>query len=155
MHMARPSAPIGSESYRVVVADEFRAMFYDRDKKFSPLREAGTMQNDSAREKTGALISDRGGRAFDSHGPGRHTMATEKDDPKTHAAVVFAKDIAERLARDRSGNGFDRLIVVAAPRFLGVLRPALATAGVEAERELSKEVTGRDAAFIQKLLDSA
>lgn len=153
--MVRPSTPLGTQSYRVVVADEFRAIFYDREKKFSPLREAGTMQNDTAREKTGDLISDKGGRAFDSFGRGRHTMAIEKDDPKTHSAVVFAKDVADRLARERSESGFDRLIVVAAPRFLGVLRPALATAGVEAERELSKEVTGRDAAFIQKLLDSA
>ena len=152
--MARPGVPIDTESYRIVVADEFRAMFYDREKKFSPFRAAGTMQNDTAREKISDLISDKGGRAFDSHGPGRHTMATEKDDPKTHSAVVFAKDIADRLARDRNGNAFDRLIVVAAPRFLGVLRPALATAGIEAERELSKEVTGRDPAFIRKLVDS-
>ncbi|MDH4072019.1 MAG: host attachment protein [Gammaproteobacteria bacterium] len=153
--MVRPNMPLEAHSYRVVVADEFRAIFYDRDKKFSPLREKCTMQNDAAREKLGDLISDKGGRSFDSNGPGRHTMAIEKDDPKTHSAVVFAKDIAERLVMDRSRGGFDQLIVVAAPRFLGVLRPALATAGIEAERELAKEVTARDADFIQKLVDSA
>jgi protein required for attachment to host cells len=152
--MVRPNAPLGAQSYRVVVADEFRAIFYDREKKFSPMQEVASMQNDAAREKTGDLISDRGGRAFDSHGQGRHTMANEKADPKTHSAVVFAKEIAERLAADRAHGRFDSLVVVAAPRFLGVLRPALATAGVGAEREIDKAVTGKDAGFIQKLVDS-
>jgi protein required for attachment to host cells len=152
--MVRPNTPLGAQSYRVVVADEFRAIFYDREKKFSPLAEIGSMQNDAAREKTGNLISDRGGRAFDSHGQGRHTMANEKADPKTQSAIVFAKDIADRLAADRGQGRYDNLVVVAAPRFLGVLRPALSTAGVETEREIDKAVTSKDAAFIQKLIDS-
>jgi protein required for attachment to host cells len=152
--MVRPNAPTGAQSYRVVVADEFRAIFYDRRKKFSPLNEVDAMQNDAAREKTGDLMSDRGGRAFDSHGQGRHTMTNEKTDPKTHSAVVFAKDIAERLAADRGQGRYDNLVVVAAPRFLGVLRPALSTAGVEAEREIDKAVTGKDAEFIKRLIDA-
>ena len=43
--------------------------------------------------------------------------------------------------------------MIAAPRFLGVLRSALSKAGVEADLTIDKEVTGRDTAFIQKLLD--
>jgi protein required for attachment to host cells len=152
--MVRPNTPLDAQSYRVVVADEFRAIFYDRQKKFSPLAEVDSMQNDAAREKTGDLMSDRGGRAFDSHGQGRHTMANEKADPKAQSAIVFAKDIADRLAADRSQGRYDNLVVVAAPRFLGVLRPALATAGVEAERAIDKAVTGKDEAFIQQLVDA-
>jgi protein required for attachment to host cells len=153
--MVRPNAPLGAQSYRVVVADEFRANFYAREKKFSPLTEVGVMQNGAAREKTGDLISDRGGRAFDSHGHGRHTMANEKTDPKSQSAIVFAKEIAERLAAEHGDGEYDSLIVVAAPRFLGVLRPALDTAGVDAALEIDKAVTGKDAASIQKLIDSA
>jgi protein required for attachment to host cells len=152
--MVRPDAPLEAQSFRVVVADEFRAIFYDRQKKFSPLSEVASFQNDTAREKTGDLMSDRGGRAFDSHGQGRHTMSNEKADPKSQSAVVFAKEIAERLNADRSQGHFDKLVVVAAPRFLGVLRPALSTAGVDVARAVDKEVTGRDAEFIQKLLDA-
>ena len=152
--MAGPNTPIGAPTYRVVVADEFRAIFYAREKKFSPLTEVAAMQNDAAREKSGELMSDRGGRAFDSHGQGRHTMAKEMTDPKSQSAIVFAKEIADRLFAERSKGSYDRLVVVAAPRFLGVLRPALDTAGVEAALEIDKEVTGKDAAFIQKLIDS-
>ena len=153
--MAGPNTPIGAPTYRVVVADEIRAIFYAREKKFSPLTEVGSMQNDAAREKSGDLMSDRGGRAFDSHGQGRHTMTNEKADPKSQSAIVFAKEIAERLSAERGKGSYNSLIVVAAPRFLGVLRPALSTAGVATEREIDKEVTGKDAAFIQKLIDSA
>jgi protein required for attachment to host cells len=154
MHMVRPDNPLGAQSYRIVVADEFRATFYDRDKKFSALQEVASFQNDAAREKTGDLMSDRGGRAFDSHGQGRHTMANEKADPKSQSAVVFAKELADRLAADRQKGSYDNLVVVAAPRFLGVLRPALSTAGVDTERAIDKAVTGEDAAFIQKLVDA-
>ena len=152
--MATSDVPMGTRSYRIVVADEFKAIFYRREKRFSALQEVAQYQNDAAREKTGDLMSDRGGRAFDSHGQGRHTMANEKTDPKTQSAVVFAKTLAEQLSLDRQRGDYEQLVIVAAPRFLGVLRPALATAGVEPERAIDKEVTGRDAAFIQKLVDS-
>lgn len=152
--MVRPDIPLDAHSYRVVVADEYRATFYDREKKFSPLREVADFRNEAAREKIGDLLADRGGRAYDSHGQGRHTMTNEKADPKAHSAVVFAKDLAERLGADRQKGRYDKLIVVAAPRFLGVLRPALSTAGLEADRAIDKAVTGKSAEFIQKLVDS-
>lgn len=152
--MVRPDAPDSAASYWVVVADEYQAEIYRRDKKFSPLEKLSEMRNETAREKTGDLVSDRGGRAFDSHGQGRHTMAGEKDDPKTHSAVVFAKEIADRLGSAGKNGEFDRFVVVAAPRFLGVLRQALDTVGAEPERSIDKEVTGRDAGFIQGLIDA-
>lgn len=152
--MVRPDAPLGAKSYWVLVADEYKAMFYARDKKYSPMQELLVMKNDTAREKTGDLISDRGGRSFDSHGQGRHTMAHEKSDPRSHSNLVFAKEIAERISTARQRGQFDRLIVVAAPRFLGVIRPALAVAGVDVDRTIDKEVTGRDVDFIQSLVDA-
>ena len=141
-----------AQSYWVVVCDEFQATFYSREKKYSPMQALALLQNDVAREKSGDLVSDRGGRAFDSQGQGRHTMGGEKTDPKSQANVVFAKEIAERVSAAQSQQRFDRLIVVAAPRFLGLLRPALASAGIEPERTIDKEVVGRDAAVIEKLL---
>jgi protein required for attachment to host cells len=152
--MTKANIPLGAHSYRILVADEFRAVFYDREKKFSPLRETGILQNDAAREKNSDLMSDRGGRSFDSHGDGRHTMTNEKTDPKSQSAIVFAKEVAERLSADHGKGVYDSLVVVAAPRFLGVLRPALATAGVDAVREIDKAVTAKDAAFIQELVDA-
>jgi protein required for attachment to host cells len=153
--MVRPDAPLAAKSYWIVVADEYQSRFFTRATKKSPLDELSSIRNESARKKTGELISDRGGRSFDSHGQGRHTMAREKIDPKTHAAMAFAKNIAEQISDAKQAGQFDRLVVIAAPRFLGVLRDSLHTAGVDIERTIDKEVTAKDEAFIRNLLDAS
>ena len=151
--MVRPDSPLGANSYWIVVADEFQAVLYAREKKFSPLQELTSLQNETAREKMENLVSDRSGRGFDSQGQGRHAYTKEKSGPKSQSYAAFAKEIAEQVRVGRQGNRFDRLAVIAAPRFLGVLRNALARAGAVPDLTIDKEVTGKDAAFIQKLID--
>ena len=146
--------PADDRHYLVVVADEYRAIFYARDTMTGPLRKLSSFTNETARMKTGDLLSDRGGRSFDSHGQGRHTLASEKSDPKTRLATVFAKEIAERISKAKQDAEFEKLVVIAAPRFLGVLRPALATAGIDVEHAFDKEMTAKDLASIQELVDS-
>ena len=152
--MGKPDNPLGAKSYWVVVADEYRATIYAREKKFSPLQELESLHNDTAREKDGDLVSDRSGRSFDSRGKGRHAMGGEESGTKAQSYLVSAKEIAERVSSARRRGGFDRLVVVAGPRFLGVLRPALMSAGVDLDRSIDKEVTGREPAFIQDLIDA-
>ena len=152
--MTRSNKPLDISSYWVIVADEYQSTIYAREKKHSPLQEVTSLVNESAREKTADLISDRGGRSFDSHGQGRHTLASEKSDPKTRLATVFAKEIAERISKAKQDAEFEKLVVIAAPRFLGVLRPALATAGIDVEHAFDKEMTAKDPASIQELVDS-
>jgi protein required for attachment to host cells len=112
-----------------------------------------SLENEVARKKTDQLISDSGGRSFDSVGKGRHTMSNEKANPKKTSALAFAKQIAERIAKvmhDGSCRGF---ALVAAPRFLGVLRDAISIATTsEPYATVDKEVVGQDAATIEKLL---
>lgn len=137
----------------VVVADESSAIVYARDSLSGPMRVLFSLDNDTARKKTDQLISDSGGRSFDSYGKGRHTMGHEKADPKKTAAIAFAKQIAERVAQgvhDGSSRGF---ALVAAPRFLGVLREAISiVTTVEPYATVDKEVVGRDPEVIEKLL---
>ncbi len=148
----------GSNSKKVfwvVVADESNAIVYARDTRSGPLREVFSLDNEAARMKTEQLISDSGGRSFDSKGKGRHTMTSEKADPKKHAALMFAKQIAERIGKvihDGSCRGF---ALVAAPRFLGVLRDAVSVAtSAEPYATVDKEVVGQDTAVIERLLAS-
>ena len=113
-----------------------------------------SLQNESARKKAEELIADRGGRSFDSHGEGRHTVSKEKSGPRTHSAEAFAKDIAARLHKARLQGSFDSFVLIAAPRFLGMLRAALKPAsGTVPDTSISKEMIGRDIADITKLLD--
>jgi protein required for attachment to host cells len=141
--------------YWVVVADESNAIVYTRESLSGTMREQFSFENEIARMKTEQLISDSGGRSFDSYGKGRHTMSNEKADPKKTAAMAFAKQIAGRIAKvmhDGSCRGF---ALVAAPRFLGLLRDAIAIATTaEPYATVAKEVVGQDAAVIEKLLTS-
>ena len=72
--MAPPLQAI-NKYYLVVVADESRADLYKRERLRGPMELARTFENEAARLKTDELLADRGGRAFDSHGHGRHTMS--------------------------------------------------------------------------------
>ena len=45
--------------------------------------------------------------------------------PRERAVADYARAIAERLRGARIANTYDRLVLVAPPRFLGVLRAAL------------------------------
>ena len=93
----------------VVVADESKAIVYGRDSLSGPLRELFSLDNEVARKKMDELISDSGGRSFDSHGKGRHTMSGEQSDPQKVAAMAFAKQIAERIAQDDARRELPRL----------------------------------------------
>lgn len=149
-----PQTSISENLYwAVVVADESRAIVYARDSLSGPMRELFSLDNETARMKTGQLISDSGGRSFDSYGKGRHTMGYEKADPKKTAAMAFAKQIAERVAKGMHDGSCRGFALVAAPRFLGVLRDAVSIATtVEPYATVDKEVVGQDTAVIKRLL---
>lgn len=141
--------------YWVVVADEAMAIVYARETLSGPMLEQFSLNNETARKKTDQLISDSGGRSFDSFGKGRHTMTSEKADPKKTAAVAFAKQIVGRVAKVMHDGSCREYALVAAPRFLGLLRDAIAVAKIaEPYATVDKEVVGQDTAVIEKLLAS-
>ena len=141
------------KTYWVIVADESKADFYTHDTTRGPLRELITLENETARKKIGDLISDRSGRSFDSKGQGRHTMTAEKSDPKKQAAIIFAKQIADRITKARHSGVCRDFALIAAPRFLGLLRDALTTTGnIAPYLSIDKDIVGQEIAVIEKLL---
>ena len=135
------------------MADESKASIYTQDTTRSPLLQLVTLENEASRKKIGDLISDRGGRSFDSKGQGRHTMTAEKTDPKKQAATIFAKNIAERIAEAKHKGVCRDFALIAAPRFLGLLRDALTTTGnITPYLSIDKDVVGQEIAVIEKLL---
>ncbi len=70
------------------------------------------------------INSDRPGRSFDSVGQGRHAMSP-KQEPVEHIAQKFALNLAELLNKGRISNAYDKLVLIAEPKFLGFLRVAL------------------------------
>lgn len=144
------------KTYWIVVADEVRAIVYTRESQRAPLVEYFSLDNEAGRKKAGELLSDRGGRSFDSFGRGRHTMAREKSSPKQHIAEAFAAQIAKRIGKAMHDGSCRGYALIAAPRFLGLLRAALTTAcKVEPFTTVAKEVVGQDVSVLQKLVDNS
>lgn len=143
------------KSYWIVVADESQAIFYTRNTRRAPLQRFLALENPAGRKKIGELLADRGGRSFDSFGAGRHTMTAEETDPKKHAAMVFAKHIAERIGKVTHDGSCRGYALIAAPRFLGMLRDAVAKqCKFEPFKSIDKDVVGQDAVVLQELVDS-
>ena len=146
---------INNKTTWIIVADESAATIFERKARHGELAEIFQLGNEAGRKKAGDLISDRGGRSFDSHGHGRHTMTKEKGGPKQRAIQAFAKSIASKVTSAVQAGRCDQVALIAAPRFLGVVRDALAKEGkVEPVLSIDKEMVGKDAAAIEKLLDA-
>ncbi len=117
---------------RIVVANQAEARFYDAAGPRSRLRDAGRLANPEARLHDRDLKSDRPGRVFTSaaSGSGRrgavahHATGGERQ-PRKQVAIVFARKIATELIAAKRNGQFDRLVLIVAPSFLGILRKAL------------------------------
>lgn len=150
--MTQPAGKSKS-NYWIVVANQSIGECYFRKKKNSPLQRVFTMRNDAGQKKLIDLTSDREGRSFDSHGPGRHSLTKEKTDAKKHETRIFANQIVDRIVAAKQRDEFSELVLIAAPRFLGTLRKSLSTIhGIPTYLSINKDVVGRDTAVIDKLL---
>lgn len=117
---------------RIVVANQAEAAFYDLDSRTGEPKFATRLTDPLAHLHDRDLKSDRPGR-FSDHAPlaggrrgatGQHGTGGERS-PRKHEAALFAGRIAEQLEHARGNAEFDRLVVMAAPAFLGLLRKAM------------------------------
>jgi protein required for attachment to host cells len=117
---------------RIVVADQAEARFYDIEPPDPALHAAGRLSDARARLHDRDLVSDRPGRVFDHapFGSGRrgavahHGTAGERL-PHRHVELLFAHRIGEALALARREGRFDRIVLMADPGFLGLIRKEL------------------------------
>lgn len=104
----------------VLAADNSRARFFSTERSLNPLTEVRDMVDPQARLHEGELGTDRTGRDR-SPGSGYHGVASDhsfKDD----GADRFAQQVCAELDAARVAGAFDKLYIVAAPTFLGLLR---------------------------------
>ena len=108
----------------VVVADQSKARIFTVEDPRGPLIQMDELEHPEARKREQELISDRPGRSFDSSGQGRHAMGTSVE-PKKEEAIRFAKQVADYLQAAHHEGRFNRLVLVAGPPLLGLLRDKL------------------------------
>lgn len=82
------------------------------------------LPNEHGRLRNQDLDSDRPGRTFSRTTAARHALEPGET---SHDLIAerFARDLAEHLAHARMAGKFERLMLVAEPRLLGMLRAAL------------------------------
>jgi len=120
----------------VVVAESSRARVFEMINPGTPMEELVDMVHPESRIHEQKLTSDRPGRTFDRHGQGHHAMEKEVG-AREQEIIVFAGEIAKYLQLKCGKDKYERLIIIAAPEFLGHLRKKL---GVETKQQLVKEV---------------
>jgi protein required for attachment to host cells len=132
----------------IIVADQSKARLFSINSPEGALNEIQCLEHDVAREKSGALASDRPGRSFDSGGQGRHAMSTSVD-PMEQEAIRFAKEIAEHVnAACRTGS-YNHLVIVAGDHLLGLLRESVTNAEQLRVTEINKNLGQYDAREIR------
>ncbi|MEZ5817658.1 MAG: host attachment protein [Hyphomicrobiaceae bacterium] len=83
----------------------------------------GLASESSLPGSTHEIVSDRQGRSFESTGATRHPM-TPPTDPRKQMKRAYLEMLADQLDERLQAGAFDRLVVVAPPPALGVLRGA-------------------------------
>lgn len=113
---------------RIVVADEREAQFFDASKPRAPLVARGSIRNAAGDMRDRELETDRPGRRFGGTGGGQaahHHAVNGERSTKEHELTLFAKEVAQRIDSGRINREYDKLVLVAPPKMLGLLRQSL------------------------------
>lgn len=136
-----------------VVADEGRARVLERVQPAAVLQEVEELRDDVARLPGTKLRRDAKGRLY---GKGERFMGhtTEpKTEPHRKEARKFARKVARLLEQARNERRYDRVFIVAAPVFLGVLRQELPRAVREVlAGELDQDLVNLDVHQLEERL---
>lgn len=108
----------------IVVADENRGRIFEAKTSTSELLEHAALVHPESRLPERELTSDAPGRNQSGAYYGSHQF-NEAGDVSSEHARRFAKEVVSELTRAKQQRLFRDLILVAAPRFLGILRKQL------------------------------
>jgi protein required for attachment to host cells len=135
----------------VVVCDGGKALILENqgDAKFPNLRTHKTWEHDAP--KTSEMGTERPGRVHESATTGR--SAVEQTDWHDRAEQDFLKTLAGHLDKALENGEVKSLIIVAAPRALGMIRPHYSNALKDAIREeIGKDMVNMPVYEIEKQL---
>ncbi len=93
----------------------------------APLQELESLVHPQSRLKESELVSDHAGKLSDKGQPGTHA-APSATSAKEKEAELFARQLCQRLEQGRAQQQLERLVVIAAPDFLGLLRQQMGAA---------------------------
>jgi len=118
----------------IIAADSSRARILQVTDREEHLAEIDDLLNPAGRVDDRELTTDAHARFHGSSGP-----ASDREEPSAaeHATELFAKRLGEYLDKARTAHKYDRLHLVAPPKFLGQLRKEL---GKEVQKLVTEEL---------------
>src|SRR5688572_23204046 len=142
------------ETTWIITADASRARFLQVAGRDNALTEVEDLLNPEGRLHNREINSDAAGRFRGNDRPGGHA-SDDENRTVDHYSELFAKRIGAFLDKARVEHRYDKLYLVAAPKFLGMLRKEL---GKETEKlvvdELDKDLSWFNARDIERYLGS-
>jgi protein required for attachment to host cells len=110
----------------ILVAHDAGARVFENSGPGKGLSLLETIEHPEGRARDRDLKSDRPGRSFrkDSGDPRRASMS-RSEGPHDRSVSDFARALAVKLQHARTENRYRRLVLVAPPRFLGLVRSSL------------------------------
>ncbi len=108
----------------ILVSDAAKARLFEMARPSYALVEIACFTNLDGRGANRNGLGRRLPRAKDSLGPARRAIAPHKTWREKHA-LQFAKSLRKALINGQAHHQFERLFLVAPPRFLGVLHESL------------------------------
>jgi protein required for attachment to host cells len=88
------------------------------------VKEIFHLDNPNGLKKSGEILADRPGRAFDRMGGARHALSTETS-VEDHEQQLFAHQLSKILQEGHDRQAFDELALVAPTHFIGAMNTAL------------------------------
>ena len=110
----------------IVVADSARARVFTTGETNSELHEIEVLVHPEGRMHDREISSDLPGKEGGVPGGGAHAYESQTD-PKDYELKSFSRRVANYVEDVRKANGLSRLLLIAAPKFLGALRSQLSS----------------------------
>jgi len=110
----------------VLVAHQAGARVFENLGPGKGLRLLQGIDHPEGRQQDGDFDADRPGRSFRRDaGDVRRAAMSRSEGPHERAVADFARALASRLEHARATGQYDRLVLVAPPKFLGLVRSSL------------------------------
>lgn len=110
----------------ILVAHDAGARLFENHGPGKGLELIEEIDHPEGRQRDRDIVSDRPGRSFRKNsGDPRRASMSSSETPHERVVSDFARALAQRLNQGRVENRCRRVVLVAPPRFLGLLRAAL------------------------------
>jgi protein required for attachment to host cells len=134
----------------ILAADKSRARIFETHGAQDHLREIEDFVNPAGRAHEDEIRSDNLGRFYGKGEQSQAHTGAPNTDPVEHETELFSKQVSEYLDKARAEHRYDKLCLIAFPKFLGMMRQNLSKEVRQmVEDEVPKDISWLDAHEIE------